>query len=590
MSFNYYYQDELIALRKLGREFADRNPVLAPFFNTQGSDPDVERILEGFAFLSGRLRQKLDDEFPEITHALFNLLWPNYLRPIPAATIVEFDPKTNVSDSLFMPRGSEVESIPVDKTPCRFRTIYDTHVYPLSITGQHFIDHGNECGIALHMESLGTTFETLNIPSLRFYLSGEPVLARTLYFTLLNRVKEIRVVISDSQNKAQVIATMPPSALKQVGFKDDEGLIPYPVNTFSGYRILQEYFCFPEKFLFVDLEFPQNFPNKNAIKTGINPAKIELHFMLTDLPVSYESLSIDNWKLFCSPVVNLFTMDGSPLTLDQRQTEYRIVPEPRLPYHYSVYSVDFVGAWNHNGRGGNQYLPFESFQHDNANGENLAYYKLRLATSHKDGAPETYISFSKSNNSLLIPQDETISLELTCTNRELPRVLKAGDINTMAATTATPLTVRNITPVVPSCSPPADSDIFWRLLSNMSLNFVSLNNVGALRSILSAYDFRALHDKPKAKSLEKMLAGIIHIESKESDRIFKGLVLRGSQSEVQLNVDAFSCEGELYLFSSILNEFLALYSRINSFHQLIVKETVHGEIYKWPARLSKVTL
>lgn len=591
MSFNVYYQDELLALRTLGKEFAQRNPALAPFLDTPGRDPDVERILEGFSFLTGRLRQKLDDELPEITHSLFNLLWPNYLRPIPAASVIRYMPGDNISGAVTIPKGTEVESVETRGLRCRFRTVYDTEILPLRIVDQSVRERDGMASLVLRIAAQGASLENLPLKRLRFFISGEPAIAHTIYFSMVARTREVRVVLHDAKLEEHTTAVLPArESIRAVGFREDEGMYPYPANTFPGYRILQEYFCFPEKFLFVEVSGLERGLNGDRLKTVPGAQEFELHFVLDQLPEQYESFRADNWHLFCTPVVNLFSMDASPLTLDQRQSEYRVVPDPRRPYHYAVYSVDSVGTWGHDDRHSRRYLSFESFEHDTGESGDHAYYRLRLRPSHHDECPETYISIVHTADSAALPQGETISLELTCTNRLLPHELRMGDIRVHADNTPDAVRFANITPVVPSFSPPLEGDILWRLLSNMSLNYVSLTDVSALRAVLAAYDFRARHDRPRARMLEKTLKSMLRIHCSESDRIYGGLPVRGARTRLVLDQRAFCAEGAMYLFGSVLNEFFALYATVNSFHQLTIEEASRGEEYRWPARLGRISL
>lgn len=590
MSFNQYFQEELLALRERGREFARRNPALAPFLDTPGRDPDVERILEGFAFLTGRLRQKLQDELPEITHSLFNLLWPNYLRPIPAASIIRCSPGGNVTGAVTVPRGAMVESVEVNGLRCRFRTVYDTEVLPLRLADHRFLEQDGRRVLVLRFVSLGPPLENIVFNKLRFFISGEPAIAHTIYFLMVKKLREVGIVLRDERRGEHPVARLEAEAVRGVGFLEREDMYPYPANTFPGYRILQEYFCFPEKFLFVEVSGLERGLCQDAFKSAEGAREFELHFVLTDLPDNYESFRTENWQMFCTPVVNLFSMDASPLTLDQRQTEYRIVPDPRLPYHYAAYSVDKVSAWGHEDRNSRRYLPFESFEHDLEEGVNHAFYRLRLRPSPMDEGTETYISIVRTPDSAGVPQGETLSLELTCTNRLLPRDLGVGDIRIHSDNTPDSVEFANITPVVPSFTPPLEGDMLWRLLSNMSLNYVSLTSVQALRTVLAAYDFRAPHDRPRARILEKILKGMVRVSCSETDRIYRGLPVRGAQTRLVLEQRAFGSEGAMFLFGSVLNEFFALYATVNSFHQLIVEEAARGEEYRWAARLGRVSL
>lgn len=591
MSFNRYYQDELIALRELGKEFAKKNPALAPFLDTPGRDPDVERILEGFAFLTGRLRQKIDDELPEIIHSLFNLLWPNYLRPIPASSIVRYEPSGNISGAVTIPRGTMVNSIKVEGTHCQFKTVYDTEILPIRLVEQSFLEKSGEASLILKFKSLGVPLDNIPLSSIRFFILGEPAVAHTIYYAMVARTREVRLVLRDKEKKPVTVhSAQARDSVRPVGFLEEEGLYPYPANTFPGYRLLQEYFCFPEKFLFVEVANLSRGFNGQNLSGFQGEDEFELHFAMPELPDYFESFKVENWQLFCTPVVNLFQMDATPLTLDHRHTEYRVVPDPRLPYHFATYSIDNVGTWGHDDRNRRSYVEFESFEHESLGGSSHSYYRRQVRPSHKDGGPETYVSFMQPPGSADLPQAETISMELTCTNRNLPGKLGVGDICIHADNTPDTVSFQNITPVIPPFNPPLEGDILWRLLSNMSLNYIALTNISALKAVISAYDFRALHDRPRARVLEKTLQGMVSISCRQTDRLHGGLPVRGMQTRLVLDQRSFSCEGDMYLFGSVLNEFLALYATVNSFHQLIVVEARRGEEYQWPSRLGKIHL
>lgn len=584
-SFNRYYLDELVSLRELGREYSRSNPALAPFFDTPQRDPDVERILEGVAFLCGRLRQKLDDELPEITHALFSLLWPNYLRTIPSCSIVRYEPAANLTWAVTIPRGTMVESVEVEGTKCLFRTVYQTQVLPVRLRAQSVFEHDGQIILALRFGVLGATLENIPLSALRLFFTGEPAIAHSLYYTLTRSVREIRFLLPGEAGEHLCVHALPPAMIRPVGFREEEGLYPYPANTFPGYRIIQEYFCFNEKFLFAEISGLDACVAAGGKAAGAD--EFTLHFVLSEFPEHYEAWRLDNVQLFCTPVVNLFSMDSTPLTVDHRQSEYRIVPDPRLPYHYAVYSVERVRSWGGNGKLRREYRAFESFEHGSSPDVDAAYYRLRLKPSLNDESTETYISIVHSQASPAALGEEILSLELTCTNRLLPARLAVGDINTHADDTPDTVTLGNITPVTPPYTPPLEGDLLWRLISNMSLNYLPLNNVHALRALIASYDFRALHDRNRARVLDKMLGGMTDVASEETDRIYQGLPVRGAVTRMTLDRGGFSCEGDMYLFASVMNEFLALYATVNSFHQLVVVDGKRGEEYQWPARLGR---
>lgn len=261
MSFNHYYQSELTALRQLGRRFAERSPALAPFLGQAGRDPDVERLLEGFAFLTGRLRQKLDDELPELSHSLMQLLWPNYMRPLPAFSILQFDPLTMPGPGLKVARETPVESVPIGGVQCRFRTCYPTEVMALDLKALNYSVKGDGSLLSLRLEmSADGHLGELELSRLRLHFAGERYISQMLYLSLLRNLESIELIPLDASNKPlegaggrPMAFKLPGDRVKPVGFSEEEALIPYPLNTFRGYRYLQEYFAFQDKFLFVDV-------------------------------------------------------------------------------------------------------------------------------------------------------------------------------------------------------------------------------------------------------------------------------------------------------------------------------------------------
>ena len=583
MEFNEYFQKELIILRELGREAAARNPALAPFFDTPGRDADVERLLEGFAFLGGRLRQKLDDELPEITHGLFSRLWPNYLRPLPAASIIQYRPDENVTGSKVITKGSLVTSVPIEGTPCTFQTVYDTEILPLKIVGQRFLERNGAAVLAISFALTSGSLGTLPLSSLRFFFTGKESVAYTLQYTLAYRVQRIRFIVRDENKEEHCTTLLEPSVIKPVGFHEQEGLYPYPEKTALGYRIIQEYFCFPEKFLFVEIgELGKGI--RGAVKQNLQDAKeFELHFVLEELPQEYEEFEADNWRLFCTPVVNLFPLSELPMTLASQHREHRIVPDPRRPEHFAVYSVDRVSNFT-TGKDGEIYENFDSFERTFSTSATSPAYHLHIRPGMSGDDVETYITVDAEE------QDKAVlKMDLTCTNRVLPRQLGLGDICEPAGKgsgSAVPFT--NILPVTAPYPPPIEGDLLWRLLSNMSLNPIPLTDVVALRRVISTYNFRAIHEHRCAREMEKKLEGMISVVSVETDRIFKGLPMRGTQTRITLNQDAFSCKGALHLFGAALNEFLAMYATANSFQQLTVVEAKTAATHQYPARFGSL--
>ncbi|PWB31968.1 type VI secretion system baseplate subunit TssF [Pseudomonas sp. SDI] len=588
MSFNHYYQSELTALRQLGQRFAERSPALAPFLGQSGRDPDVERLLEGFAFLTGRLRQKLDDELPELTHSLMHLLWPNYMRPLPSFSILQFDPLKEVGPARLVPRETAVESTPVDGVRCRFRTCYDTEVLPLKLTALNYAVKGDGAVLALRSEVSSQGFlGELQLERLRLHLCGERYISQILYLCLLRNLEGIEVVPLDAQG--QPFADAPGQHLAYrlradqvtpVGFAEEEALIPYPLNTFRGYRYLQEYFAFQDKFLFVDvhgLEVLKGIPA--TLQKQVRG--VELRFTIRNSGIQRLRPSLDNLKLHCTPIVNLFKHDGLPIRLDGKQDDYLLLPSGYALKDCGVFSISSVTGWIDN-VGYRGYVPFESFEHDASFDvpDASPHYSVRQRSSLLHEGMDTYLSFGARE----VEVPETLSTELICTNQNLPLRLGTGDICLGADGTPSEMAFRNIIPATPSYAPPVNRNFLWKLISNMSLNYLSLANVDALKVILETYDLPRYYDQHAERVSKRLLGGLQSIRHEHIDRLHKGLPLRGVRTELTINPQGYIGEGDLFVFASVLNEFFALYASLNSFHELKVKST-QGEVYQWTPRM-----
>ncbi|MEG1039442.1 MAG: type VI secretion system baseplate subunit TssF [Pseudomonas sp.] len=589
MSFNHYYQSELTALRQLGRRFAERSPALAPFLSEAGRDPDVERLLEGFAFLTGRLRQKLDDELPELSHSLMHLLWPNYMRPLPAFSILQFEPLTQAGPAQCVARETPVQSELIDEVSCGFRTCYPTDVQALRLDALNYSVKGDGALLSLRLQmNCDGHLGELKLERLRLHLAGERYISQMLYLCLLRNLQGIQLLPLDADGQPCLDASgnalsfnLPGRRVQPVGFAEEEALIPYPLNTFRGYRYLQEYFAFQDKFLFVDLDGLDLLQSLPADRLK-HMHGLELRFDIRKSDIQRLRPTLDNVKLYCTPIVNLFKHDALPIRLDGKQDEYLLLPATYSQENCGVFSVDAVTAWNPGTRSYQDYVPFESFEHDPSFDvpQRRPHYSIRQRPSLLHDGLDTYLSFGVLDSEA----QETLSIELTCTNQNLPRRLKRGAINQTCAQTPEFLKFSNITPVTSSYAPPLNRDFLWKLISNMSLNYLSLANVDALKVILETYDLPRYYDQHQEKVSKRLLDGLKAIRHTHVDRLHRGLPMRGLRTELTMDRQSYIGEGDLFVFASVLNEFFALYASLNSYHELRVKST-QGEVYQWTPRM-----
>ncbi|MBV6825310.1 type VI secretion system baseplate subunit TssF [Pseudomonas sp. PD9R] len=589
MSFNHYYQSELTALRQLGRRFAERSPALAPFLGQPGRDPDVERLLEGFAFLTGRLRQKLDDELPELSHSLMQLLWPNYMRPLPAFSMLQFAPLPHSGPALTVERDTPVESVPIEGVCCRFRTCYATEVSALDLVALNYSVKGDGALLSLRLEmSADGHLGELELSRLRLHFAGERYVSQMLYLSLLRHLNGIELIPLDAAGKPIEGASgiplgfkLPGDPVQPVGFDEAEALTPYPLNTFRGYRYLQEYFAFQDKFLFVDIN-GLDLINALPEDTLRQVRGLELRFDIQKSGIQRLRPTLDNVKLYCTPVVNLFEHDALPIRLDGKQDEHLLLPAQYGQESCGVFSVETVVGWDPGGKNYRKYVPFESFEHDPSFDVPVSrpHYSVRQRPSLLHDGLDTYLSFGIRHTEM----QETLSIELMCTNQNLPRKLKLGDINQPCPQTPELLSFRNITAVTSSFAPPLNRDFLWKLISNMSLNYLSLADVNALKVILETYDLPRYYDQHAEKVSKRLLGGLKSIKHQHVDRLHRGLPVRGLRTELTIDPQGYIGEGDLFVFASVLNEFFALYASLNSYHELRVIST-QGEVYQWTPRM-----
>ncbi|MFM5169432.1 type VI secretion system baseplate subunit TssF [Aeromonas veronii] len=587
MSLEHYFRDELAFLRLQGREFADSYPELTRFLSEQNTDPDVERLLEGFAFLTGNLRAKIEDEFPELTHGLLNMLWPNYLRPVPSMTIMQFSVIPGaIAQPALVRQGCQLDSLPIDDVTCHFQTCHDAWIYPAEMR-QITAQSGNDLStisldIALHAP---LPLSELQLDKLRFFLGGDSYTAYELYFWLSNQLSHIELEIDGKRFRQEA------KALKSVGFERDDALLPYPNNVYSGYRILQEYFCFPESFLFFELsggEWP---------KQPLPVSEFKIHFCF-DRPLPAElKIRPDSFMLNCVPAINLFQHDSEPVNLNGRQAEYPLKASYRYADSFEIFSVDQVEGWVEGNMGRSRgtpriYQPFESFQHqiERAKQRLALYYRVRVRESVSGDGFEHSLSFVRGDETTTVDLDESISVTLTCTNRSRAARLKVGSICVPTGSSPSFATFRNLIRPTRPLRPALDGSLHWTLISNLSLNYVSLLRRDALVQVLRTYDFPALHDKQAEQASRKRLAGIEEIETKPVDRLVRGMPVRGLKSVLSIRQSAFGSEGELYLFSTVLAHFFSLYASVNAFHLLEVVNLDNKERYQWPVQIGQHSL
>ncbi len=603
-----YYERELTYIRKMANEFAIKYPKIASKLlleKDKCEDPHVERLLQGFAFIAARIHRKLDDEFPEIVESFLNILYPHYLAPIPSMSIVQFmpDPAQGMLTSGYeIERHTTLYSKPISGTPCRFRTCYPITLWPIEVTGVNISLEDSvpqwpgqaRAVIRLRLACTGgTQLSELGLERLRFFLNGDSKLVNTLYKMIFNDVVRVEIRNSTQSDDAKVIV-LSNNCLNTVGFEKDEGMLPYPNHSFRGYRLLQEYFTFPDKFFFFDI-----LELSRAAPAGFMD-KMEILFFLDSQPAGDIKLKEDNFLLGCAPIVNLFEQIAEPVNLDRIRTQYHVIPDLRRRPATEIYSINNVTSTAPYLDEPLHFQPLYSYKHAFKEDTPQAFWYATRTPSEKkgDSGTEMYISLVDLNFNPENPAVETLTIHTTCTNRDLPEKLPFGDTQgDFELDGAAPITrISCLRKPTPTVRVHLDGGLQWRLISHLYLNYLSIvdreHGTKALQEILKLYDYS------DSAVTQQQIAGITNIDSERVVRRVSttngGAVARGLKVTVEFNEEKFVGSG-VFLLSAVLERFLGLYVSINSFCQFVAttKQDIasqKGPLKQWPARAGEQIL
>lgn len=588
----YYYERELTFVREIAAEFAGKYPKIAGRLQLEADkceDPFTERLIEAFAFISGRIHKKIDDDFPEITESLLNILYPHYINPIPSLSVVCFDPvKQNLSETGYhIERGSKVYSKPVAGTPCEFSTCYPVQLWPIEVSSATLSEPDHNVANAQQQLSLrlktfnDISLSALNWQTLRFFLSGPSQHVFHLYELLYNNICHLELV-AETGDGNQIRISLQPDRFAPVGFADNENLLPYSKRSFPGYLMLFEYFVFAEKFLFFDLCGLDRFTREGLSNS------FEVRIYLNRTAKTNLVVNADTFRLNATPVVNLFQRIAEPVRLEHRQPEYRVVADVRRQLATEIYSVDRVVSARTNNIGSTvEYKPFYSMRHHLEEAgdtrRNAFWHGQRRPSGKKgDNGTEVYLSFTDLDFNPTQPGVEVLTLNVTCTNRDLPARLPFGDAQgDFDMETAAPVhRICSLIKPTSSCRPALGGALQWRLISHLSLNYLSIANDGedGLKELLKLYDFE------NSPSNQQQIAGIVSLQSQYVTRRVGQAFCRGVQTTITLDEDKFVGTG-LMLFACVLERFLGQYVSVNSFSQLVVRTLQRKEVLRqWPPR------
>ena len=609
-----YYEKELIFIRQLGQDFARRFPATAGRLlleNERSADPHVARLIQSFALIAGRIHHKLDDEFPELTESLISVLYPHFLAPVPSMAILEFDldaARAKLPDGFTIPRHSRVRSQAVGGTHCQFRTGYPVTLWPVRVNQADFLMPPFPAGVSpppktaavlrLELECLsGLTFAELSLDRLRFYISPfGPLLYEFLYN---NATRVIFRPVGRGESAPEVVLA-PEQALHPVGFEPDDALIPYPRRSFPGYRLLSEFFCFPNKFMFFDLG---GFREVAAAGYG---KKVEALIAFDRGSENLQhAVSADTFRLGCTPIVNLFSQVAEPIPLSQARSEYKVVPDVSQQSGTEVYSVDAVTCADPDTGRTFEFEPFYSLRHARGAEQARAFWYSSRRPSLREGdkGTDVFLTLVDLDFDPYRPPTSNLIVRTTCVNRDLPNALRqAGERLRFDLEAAAPLSaVRCLRSPSPTIRVPLRRGAHWRLISHLNLNHLSLadeiEGLEALREILRVYDFSESDPNLSTSSInDQIIEGLLSVKSRRvvgrtpDTTEAEGGYCRGVEVTIELDEEKFVGTA-LYLFACVLERFLGLYVSLNSFTQLVARSRPTGRLMRrWPPRAGEQRL
>jgi type VI secretion system protein ImpG len=593
------FERELDAFRTRAGAFADRYPKVArrlridPDASAACGDPHVERLIEAFALLAARVHRKLDDEYPGIVEAFMQMLYPHYPCPVPSATILQLIP-ADPARPVAVPRGTLALSPAIQGIRCGFRTTWDLELLPVAVTGAALEVPSAQAAatLVLDLETLGgVPFPRLRLDRLRFFLDGEPPLMHLLYELLALRVHGIQLCGPG----APAPATLPASALRPAGFQRDEALFAWDDRSCQGFRLLSEYFAFPDKFMFFEL---------SALGGALERlgTRMTLRIALTRFGAGerhrrlQQTLSAASFRLGCVPAVNLFPHPGAPIIVTHRQASYPVRPEGPRPQAYGIHAIDEVVRTVQGAAGevSERVSPFYAVRHGDQDPDPTLYWHAAREPGPRpdqDGGME--LTLVDLPFRTLRPERETLTLRLTCTNRNLPASLPFGGGSAVQEDFTLPalpaLRARARSKPTPSLPPPGRRGLQWRIVAHLALGQLAMagRDREPLRELLELY--RRAGTPAAALQVQGILQlrarpCSVRIPGRESSALVRG-------TELAITFDESCYVGSsLHLFATVLERCFGHLCGPNRFVKVrMFTLQQEGEVAQWPPRNGAMT-
>lgn len=616
------YNRELQHVREVGAEFAAEYPKIAARLgldNFECSDPYVERLFEGFAFMAARVQLKVDAEFPNFTQSLLEIIYPHYLSATPSMAIVEFKPDLSdetLAQGFWLPKDTRLRSqiAKGEQTACEYTTAHPLQLLPLQISEVEYLptlaaissrgivtpksaDIKAAIRIQLRTTVAAVKFKDMALDSLSLFLRGSGSVPYRLYEQFIANARGLACKFSEGDDYRVEYA--PNGDIAGLGFDHEQAMLKQTPRSFDGYRILQEYFAFPERYLFVELN------NMSSLVRACDAEQIELFVLLNRSDADlYNALDKSNLALFCVPAINLFTKPVDRIHIDHRQEDYHVVVDRARPMDYEVNSINEVVGYDRNQSSEQAFLPFygskSGFHASNETAFYLTRRQKRLLSSRqrREGVRSSYIG-SEMFISLVDSAQAPYATELAqlgmnawCSNRDLPLVMPVGvGDSDFSLLISAPIKSAHCI-VGPTRPLPAayEGDNVWRLINHLSLNYLSLIDSDAQQGGAALRELLSLYADGREPAIRKQIEGVVSVNAQNVVRRIdsKGPLVFGRGLEITVLLDESAFEGGgFFLLGTVLEKFFARYVSINSFVETVIRTTDRGEVARWPARIGQ---
>jgi type VI secretion system protein ImpG len=613
-----YYNSELLHVRETAAEFAKEFPKIAGRLALEGaecSDPYVERLLEGFAFLAARVQLKIDAEFPTFTQHLLEMVFPGFLAPVPSMAVVRFEPdlaEAGLAQGLEVPRGSVLRarpsSLPGATTACEFRTAHGVKLWPVELLEAKYLAYPPELPRELQLNqklqaairlklraTAGLNFDAIALERLALHFSGNPGVAARLHEAVL--ASAVGVLVVPATARARWFHFAEGSEVRRLGYSDDEALVPPPARSFRGYRLLREYSAFPQRYLFAEI---------GGLRKGLakcRDAELDVLILLGRSDTTLENVvDASNFSLYCTPAINLFPKRADRIHLSHRVNEHHVVPDRTRPMDFEVYDVTEVTGFGASADAEQRFQPlYASVDQSSAVAD--GFYTLRRAPRMQSAkqkrvgtrtnyvGTEVFMSFVDPAAAPYAEQLTQISVSTLCTNRDLPLIMPTGGQTDFRLDAAAPVrAVRCLGVPSRPLEPVLDGSLAWRCISHLSLNYLSLTDLNEQDGAAALREMLRLYARDNESVVRRHLEGIrsVRVEPITRRMPARGPVTFGRGMEVRVSCDERAFEGTgAFLLGSVLEEFFARHASLNSFTETALDVVGRGEVMRWPTRFGQ---